>query len=43
VSARYLAQPALVVFHRRGSTGRAAIAATDEAAPDVASRLPLIF
>lgn len=43
VSARYLAQPALDVFHRRGSTGRAASTASDEAAADPASRLPLIF
>lgn len=42
VSARYLAQPALDVFHHRGSAGRA-LAATHEAAADPAAKVPLIF
>ena len=42
VSARYLTQPALDVFHRAGPAARAAHA-PGEPAPDPASRLPLIF
>jgi thiamine pyrophosphate-dependent acetolactate synthase large subunit-like protein len=42
LSGRYLAQPALDLFHHRGGAGRATAAAEDPS-PDPASRLPLIF